>query len=219
MIDVTKPLEVNRNAVNEFISASEWVASKWTTPRAPGKWSPSQVVEHIARVYDESAELVAGSPSKFPNFPTFLRPVMRGLFFNKFLKTEKFSKAKTFKPFNPESGPSSAAEGRVRVEAALAKFHEGVADRFPCRGDEITDFLMGDGIIDQRASLSFLPMLMGQLEKYLRYLPRRTFEEQGLQPIFHPGLAHAHHARQPHAKVGIVFDQRKQRFTLHHMNH
>ncbi len=126
MSDVTKALEVNRNAVNEFISASEGVASTWTTPRAPGKWSPSQVVEHIARVYDESAELVAGSPSKFPNFPTFLRPVMRGLFFNRFLKTEKFSKAKTFKPFNPESGPSSAAEGRVRVEAALAKFEQAV---------------------------------------------------------------------------------------------
>ena len=126
MSDVDKAIEVNRAAVNEFLATSDSVADSWTTERAPGKWSPSQVVEHVARVYEESADLVAGSPSKFPNFPTFLRPVMRGLFFNRMLKKETFSNAKTFKPFDPESGPSSTAEGRERLESALGKFEKAV---------------------------------------------------------------------------------------------
>ena len=126
MSDTTKALETNRNAVNEFISAAEGVESTWTTPRAPGKWSPSQVVEHVARTYEEGAELVASRRSKFPTFPAFLRPIMRGVFFNRILRKETFSKAKTFKAFDPESGPASTAEGRTRVETALNKFEQAI---------------------------------------------------------------------------------------------
>ena len=51
---------------------------------------------------------------------------MRGVFFNRILKSEKFAKAKTFKSFDPQSGPVSTAEGRARVEAALDKFEQVV---------------------------------------------------------------------------------------------
>ena len=37
-------------------------------PRAPGKWSPSQIIEHVARSLEESANMAAGRPSKFPSF-------------------------------------------------------------------------------------------------------------------------------------------------------
>src|SRR5437773_8933669 len=38
----------NREAVDAFITAARAVApSAWTAPRAPGKWSPGQVTEHV----------------------------------------------------------------------------------------------------------------------------------------------------------------------------
>ncbi|GAG11904.1 unnamed protein product, partial [marine sediment metagenome] len=85
------------------------------------KWSPSQVVEHIARTYEESAHVVTGGPTKFPTFPFFIRPVLR-IVFNRTVKKGSFMKAKTMKPFDPVSGPTSTDEGRARVEAALEKF-------------------------------------------------------------------------------------------------
>jgi DinB superfamily len=122
MADVVEALDGNRVAVNELIAAGERAAGAWTTPRAPGKWSPSQVVEHVARSLEESANVVAGVPSKFPTFPAFVRPLVRGLFFNRVLKTGAFPKAKTNGPFDPVEGPASTAAGRTRLEGALAVF-------------------------------------------------------------------------------------------------
>lgn len=122
MGDISAALAANRAAVGEFAAAAEQAGSHWTVARAPGQWSPSQVVEHLARSFEESAHLVAGEPSKFPTIPSVLRPVVRGLFFNRILKKGAFPRAKTTKPLDPESGPPSPAAGRARLEEAVAKF-------------------------------------------------------------------------------------------------
>ena len=49
MADVNDALAANRDAVLDLVAAAERSAATWTTPRASGKWSPSQVVEHVAR--------------------------------------------------------------------------------------------------------------------------------------------------------------------------
>ena len=91
-------------------------------PRAPGKWSPSQVVEHVARSLDESANVVSGAPSKFPKLPFFLRPVARGMLFNRVLRNGAFPKARTNKAMNPAEGPATPAAARTRLEEAHARF-------------------------------------------------------------------------------------------------
>jgi hypothetical protein len=50
-------------AVAGLVAAAERVGTAWTKPRAPGKWSPSQVVEHVARIMEESANVAANSPA------------------------------------------------------------------------------------------------------------------------------------------------------------
>ena len=122
MADVNSTLAANREAVNSLVAAAEGCKSVWTAPRAPGKWSPSQIVEHVARSLDESANLVSGAPTKFPNLPFFLRPVARGFLFNRVLRTGGFPKAKTNKAMDPASGPATPAEARTRLEGALARF-------------------------------------------------------------------------------------------------
>ena len=124
MADISTMLAANRDAVSDLIAAAERSGGVWTAPRAPGKWSPCQVVEHVALALDESANVVSGAPSKFPTLPTVLRPLVRGLFFNRVLKKNAFPKAKTNKAFNPASGPVTPAAARVRLEAALASFDQ-----------------------------------------------------------------------------------------------
>ena len=122
MGDVQALLAANRDAVSELIRAAQGCGSAWTVSRAPGKWSPSQVVEHVARSLDESANVVSGAPSKFPNLPFFVRPVAKRFLFDRVLRTGAFPKAKTNKAMNPAAGPATADEARTRLEGALARF-------------------------------------------------------------------------------------------------
>lgn len=125
MGDVDLTLAANRAAVSDLIAASEKSEAVWTVPPAPGKWSPSQIVEHVARSLDESANVVCGVPSNFPKLPFFLRPVARGFLFNRVLRSSAFPKGKTNKAMDPASGPATPADARVRLEGALERFDRG----------------------------------------------------------------------------------------------
>ena len=124
MADVNDALAANRDAVLDLVAAAERSAATWTTPRAPGKWSPSQVVEHVARGLDEAANGFSGALSSIPMLPAFLRPLLR-FFFKRVLKKGIFPKGfKAHKAMNPASGPATPAEARVRLEGALAGFDQ-----------------------------------------------------------------------------------------------
>ena len=124
MADVNDVLADNRAAEFDLVAAAERSAATWTTPRAPGKWSPSQVVEHVAGGLEEGANIVSGTPS-LPMPPAFLRPLLRLLFFNRILKKAAFPKGfKAHKAMNPPSGPATPAQARVRLEGALARFDQ-----------------------------------------------------------------------------------------------
>jgi hypothetical protein len=123
MADLNDALADNRTAVVDLVKAAERSAENWTTPAAAGKWSPSQVVEHVALGLDEAANVFSGSPT-IPPIPAFMRPVAR-FFFYRILKKGVFPRGfKADKAMNPSSGPVTPAEARVRLERALARFEE-----------------------------------------------------------------------------------------------
>ena len=122
MSEIDVVMTANREAVNALIAAAEASGNSWTTPRAPGKWSPSQVVEHVAMALEEAANAVDGAPSKVPSVPAFLRPLLRGFFFNRIVAKRVFPKAKTNAALNPASGPATPAEARPRLAAAMDRF-------------------------------------------------------------------------------------------------
>jgi DinB superfamily len=124
MADINVALAGSREAIEHLIVKGDRTGPAWTAPRAPGKWSPSQIVEHVARAIEESANVAAGRPSKFPKLPAVLHPVVRGLLFRRVLKNAAFPKAKTNKALNPASGPATPAEGRARLEMAHRQFEE-----------------------------------------------------------------------------------------------
>jgi DinB superfamily len=124
MPDLETRLEANRAAVGALVDAGPAEGPAWTSSPAPGKWSPSQIVEHVARSLEESANEIAGTPSAFPTLPAFVRPLVRVVFFNRVLKTGAFPKAKTTKALDPQSGPASPADCRARLESALSRFDQ-----------------------------------------------------------------------------------------------
>lgn len=124
MTDINAALTASRDAIDQLIVSGERCGPAWAAPRAPGKWSPSQIVEHVARSLEESANMVTGRPSKFPRLPALVHPLVRALLFRRVLRRGTFPKARTNKAMNPASGPASAAEARVRLEAAHEKFAE-----------------------------------------------------------------------------------------------
>src|SRR5438093_6291146 len=109
MADITAALTASRQAMNELILTAEKTGTGWTTPRAQGKWSPSQIIEHVARALEESAHAASGMPSKFPKLPVVVRPIVKRLLFKRVLKKGAFPKAKTNKAMDPISGPANAA--------------------------------------------------------------------------------------------------------------
>lgn len=126
--DVTRDLETaladHRDAVTALIAASERCGDRWLSPASPGKWSPSQIVEHVSRALEESGHVAAGTPSKFPTFPALIRPLVRGLFFNRVLRKGTFPQARTNRALNPAAGPETIALGRARLEGAAAAFEQ-----------------------------------------------------------------------------------------------
>lgn len=135
MSDVEAVLAANRDAVGELLKAVDGAGTVWTTPRAAGKWSPSQLVEHVARALEESAKVVEGAPSSFPDFPAFVRPVVRGLFFNRVVKNGALPKAKTTRALDPAEGPATPEAGRLRLEGAIERFVSACRARAAVGGD------------------------------------------------------------------------------------
>jgi DinB family protein len=124
MTDINTALAACKEAVDQLIAAGEKTAPVWTAPRAVGKWSPSQIVEHVARSLEESANMAGGRPSKFPRLPAVVHPIVRSVLFKRVLRKSEFPKAKTNKAMNPATGPASPAEGRARLQAAHQRFED-----------------------------------------------------------------------------------------------
>jgi hypothetical protein len=137
MSDLETVLTAMRAAVDRMVVAADARGSVWTTPRATGKWSPSQLIEHVARSIEESANEIERKPTKFPHLPFFVKPVARRLLFNRVLRSGAFPKARTNRAFDPMQGPATPAEGRQRIGTALARFEQACREQAPNPVDSV----------------------------------------------------------------------------------
>ena len=142
MSNIDLPLAGVRAAVAELVAAAEGGALVWTRPRAPGKWSPSQVVEHVARIMEESANVADARPSRFPTMPYLLRPILRIVFFKRTLRRNDFPKMKAIDAFVPIAGPETPADGRDRLQGALTLFDQACRAR-AASGQKVASTIFG----------------------------------------------------------------------------
>jgi hypothetical protein len=142
MADLNTAFAASKEAIEHLIASGERIGPAWALARAPGKWSPSQIVEHVARSLEESANMAAGRPSKFPRLPGVLHPVVRGLLFKRVLRKAAFPKAKTSKAMDPVAGPATPAEGRARLERAHESF-DHACRQLVSRGERMRTTIFG----------------------------------------------------------------------------
>ncbi len=127
MADLAAALAANRAAAAELLATADRLGAAWSVAPAPGKWSPAQITEHVAVGHDVSARVVMGTASDVPKLPRFLRPLVRRLAFRKVLDQGRFPRpVRTLKAFQPLRAPATPAEGRARLEQAIAKFEADV---------------------------------------------------------------------------------------------
>jgi hypothetical protein len=139
--DMDSVLATSREAVDRLIATAASTGPAWATPPAPGKWSPSQIVEHVARCFDASVNVASGQPSAFPRLPAIVHPVLR-IVFRQILRRGAFPKGKTTKAMNPLDGPATPADGRARLEAAHDRY-ETACRQLAARGEPMRTPMFG----------------------------------------------------------------------------
>lgn len=112
MADLQTAITSNRRAVGAFVDAARAVsAAQWTTPRAPGKWSPSQVTEHVALAYEQSSRMVHGTFT-WPALPWYKQLLARWLGLPSMLKRGDFGKG-------PFKAPEFIQPGKIPISSRL----------------------------------------------------------------------------------------------------
>lgn len=80
----------NRDAAKRFLATARGVAKeKWAQPVAPGKWSPAQIVDHIAVATEVALRAIKGDAS-MGSIPWILRVIPRKFGFEPTLKKGRF---------------------------------------------------------------------------------------------------------------------------------
>lgn len=90
MTDIEQVIADNRKATDRFLATARSVPKeKWEQPVAPGKWSPAQIVDHIAVTSEVALKAINGDPS-MGSIPKFLRFIPRKLGFDPTIKKGRF---------------------------------------------------------------------------------------------------------------------------------
>ena len=128
MADVQPMLRGHREAVDSFLTAARAVPPvRWGEPRAPGKWSPGQVVEHVARAYEVNRGILHGGPAPV-SAPRWVRPLIRRFLLAPVLRRGRFIPgSKSPRAFQPDPSPAEPTQALARLAAASASFEADAA--------------------------------------------------------------------------------------------
>ena len=131
MTEIETAIADNRAAVEEFVAAARGMdAASWNRPRAEGKWSPAQIAEHLAIVYEYNRKVVLGTAGK--GAPKFLQPLARWFIVTKTLKAGAFTrKGRAPGIFQPTATPPAPAAVLTRLTTALAGFENDIRSGHP----------------------------------------------------------------------------------------
>lgn len=123
MADLETVLQAYRQAADAFLATARAVpAERWSEPRAPGKWSPGQVVEHVALAYEQNRRVVNGTGGPM-TAPRWLRPLVGRFLRATVLRPGRFRPgSKSPKAFRPSEVPAPPAKLLGRLAAAVKAF-------------------------------------------------------------------------------------------------
>lgn len=118
MPDFKTVLRAHREAVDAFLAAAGAVPSaQWSQPRAPGKWSPGQIAEHLALAYEVNRGVLLGT-AQVVAAPRLLGPLIRRFLLGPVLRRGGFIPGSK----SPSASPAAPAVLLARLRAAVASF-------------------------------------------------------------------------------------------------
>lgn len=122
MSDLETSLAAQRRVADAFKTAALGVSdSVWNVPRAPGKWSPAQVTDHVGVTTRVARDAVA-MKSGMGSIPAFLRPLVRALFLRPALKNGFPKKGKGPPIFAPAHAPMPRPDLIAKIDSEVAAF-------------------------------------------------------------------------------------------------
>jgi hypothetical protein len=135
----------SREAVGAFVKAARAVpAAKWAFPRAPGKWSPAQVTEHVTFTYEQSLRMVRGTYHEPPPVGPFTQLLARWFFLPVLFRREKFGKGLQAPDFiRPTMSPPSCTTLLNRLEAAAHDLEADLAADSNAKGPSVAHPVFG----------------------------------------------------------------------------
>lgn len=157
MADFQTELDAHGQAVEAFLGAARAVpASRWGQARAPGKWSPGQVVEHLSLAYEVNRGVLHGHAPPIAA-PWWLRPVIRRFLLGPVLRRGRFIPgSKSPRVFRPGPVPAAPEPLLNRLAAATSAFEADAAALESTTIDHpffgrllLTDFMRLQGIHTQ----------------------------------------------------------------------
>src|SRR5258706_6024416 len=105
MPDVDIALAANLAAARDFLDLTDRLGGVWAVPRAPGKWSPAQLLEHLVQTHIVSGKIIKGQPVAVPSIPWFLRPLLRRFWLRRILGSGEINPMKTTPPLAAPDPP------------------------------------------------------------------------------------------------------------------
>jgi DinB superfamily len=128
MADFQTELNAHGQAVEAFLGAARAVpASRWGQARAPGKWSPGQVVEHLALAYDVNRGVLQGQAPPM-SAPRWVRPLIRRSLLEPVLRRGRFIPgSKSPGAFRPGPVPAAPELLLNRLAATTSAFEAEAA--------------------------------------------------------------------------------------------
>ena len=136
----------HHRAVREFVAAARAVAAdEWERPLADGKWTPSQVAEHLRLSYEVFAEQFSGGKGLRVRTSWWQRLLLRRKYLGGILQDGVLpAGARAPREVRPGDGPFDRETTLLALEEAAAEAEKGLVKRWTDPTCVMTHHVFGD---------------------------------------------------------------------------
>lgn len=163
----------HREAVAVFLFRARKVSEEtWKMPRAPGKWSPAEIAEHLSLTYQHLLRELRGGPPARVKGSRLFRFVARYRFLPKLLRDGTIPPGvRAPREVRPQMPAEERTEALERFQALSVEFEEEITSRRGSGGGTLTHPYFGT--LDADRGIRFV-------EVHIRHHTRQlTFDRDG----------------------------------------
>lgn len=130
----------HREAATRFATRAAGVPAKhWTTARAPGKWSPAEIAEHLSLTYEHLLRELRGGPPARVKGSWLVRLAARYKFLPMLLRDGTIPPGvRAPREVRPQMPAEDRTEALERFQALAVDFEEEITSRRAAGGGALT---------------------------------------------------------------------------------